>query len=89
MWCMRLKLVWMMSTIGTTNTPSFFKIREVTLQFLGDLTWNDPSDCCPHISKYLDITNSRSNLTDYLMQGFGKLKPDDRWRKYRSIFMKL
>ena len=31
-----------MSTIGTTNTPSFIKIREVTLQFLGDLTWNDP-----------------------------------------------
>ena len=31
-----------MSTIGTTNTPSFVKIREVTLQFLGDMTWNDP-----------------------------------------------
>ena len=42
MWCMRLKLIWVMSTIGTTNTPSFIKIREVTLQFLGDLTWNDP-----------------------------------------------
>ena len=24
------KLVWMVSTIGTTNTPSFIKIREVT-----------------------------------------------------------
>ena len=32
----------MVSTIGTTNTPSFVKIREVTLQNLGDLTWNDP-----------------------------------------------
>ena len=32
----------MMSTIGTTNTPTFVEIREVTLQFLGDLTWNDP-----------------------------------------------
>ena len=32
----------MVSTIGTTNTPSFVKIREVTLQNLGDLIWNDP-----------------------------------------------
>ena len=31
----------MMSTIGTTKTSSFVEIREVTLQFLGDLTWND------------------------------------------------
>ena len=31
-----------MSTIGTTNTPSFIKIQEVILQFLGDLTWDDP-----------------------------------------------
>ena len=35
-------MVWVMSTIGNTNTPSFVKIREVTLQFLGDLTWNEP-----------------------------------------------
>ena len=33
----------MVSTIGTTNTPSFVKIQEVTLQNLGDLTWNDPN----------------------------------------------
>ena len=40
------KLVWVMSTIGVTNTPSFVKIREVTLQFLSDLTWNDPILYC-------------------------------------------
>jgi len=28
------------STIGATNKPNF--IQEVTLQFLVDLTWNDP-----------------------------------------------
>ena len=32
------KLVWEVSTIGTTNTPSFVKIRQV----LVDLTRNDP-----------------------------------------------
>ena len=37
------KLLWVMSTIGTPNTPSFIKIREVTLRFLGDLAWNDPN----------------------------------------------
>ena len=36
------KFVWVISTIGTTNIPCFIKIREVTLQFLVDLMWNDP-----------------------------------------------
>ena len=43
-----------MSTIGTTNTPSFVEIREVTLQFLGDLAWNDPQgsvSCGPSIRR--------------------------------------
>ena len=42
-------MVWVMSTIGTTNTPSFVKIREVALQFLSDLTWNDPSTILLHV----------------------------------------
>ena len=51
--------MWMMSTIGTTSTPSFVKIREVTLQFLGDLTWNDPyaSHSVPTTESNYAITN--------------------------------
>ena len=36
------KLVWVVSTIGTTSTPCFIKIQEVTQKFLVDLTQNDP-----------------------------------------------
>jgi len=36
------KLVWAVSTIGTTSTQTFVKIREVTQKFLVDLTQNDP-----------------------------------------------
>ena len=43
-----------MSTIGTTNTLSFVKIREVTLQFLGDLTWNNPFIRLLFVSDELD-----------------------------------
>ena len=58
-------MVWVMSTIGTTNTPSFIKIREVTPQFLGDLTWNDPhvfTQCISmaFISNYANKSGFRS-----------------------------
>ena len=40
MWCMRIKIG--MDDEHGTKTPSFNEIRKVTLQFLGDFTWNDP-----------------------------------------------
>ena len=47
----------MVSTIGTTNTLSFVKIREVTLQNLGDLIWNDPHVMWFHLGKHIRIRN--------------------------------
>ena len=46
-----------MSTIGTTNTPIVVKIREVTLQFLGDLTWNDSDALLDHFRQNLLFSN--------------------------------
>jgi len=44
--------VWVMSTMGTTNTPKFVKIRKLSLQFLVDFTWNDPLATCLIIKVY-------------------------------------
>jgi len=43
MWCVELKKsAWVISTMGTLNTPSFVKIWGGSLQFFVDWAWNDP-----------------------------------------------
>ena len=56
MWCMKLK-IGMGDEHHSTNTPSFVKILEVTLQFLGDSTWNDPyiTSMCSNVSVIMII----------------------------------
>ena len=63
----------MMNTIGTTSTQSFVKIREVTLQFLSDLTWNDPyaSHSVPTTESNYAITNLETLVTHFRYYLYG------------------
>ena len=51
----------MMSTIGTT-IASFINLQEVTLQFLVDLTWNDP------------LLYTQIHIADYTLPNGGYIK---------------
>ena len=69
----------MVSTIGTTNTPSFVKIREVTLQNLGDLIWNDPQ------SIYLDCHNAVTSAVHWSLCALCGFTRSSHWWQHQPL----